>query len=508
MDGIMNLTRRHLFAQALALSVSNPLSLLAAPKLDFPFTLGVASGEPEHDGIVLWTRLAPQPAASPVLPNANIEVRWEIAEDDAFAKVVRKGKAAATPMLAHSVHVEAGGLKPARWYHYRFTAAGHRSPTGRFKTAPAPGDETTPLKFAFASCQQWTQGLWTAYQHMSEEDLDLVIHLGDYIYEQGYRGQVRPDGHEETFTLADYRNRHALYKSDPLLQRAHARFPWATTWDDHEVSNNYANDIQEKGQPRAEFMERRASAYQAYYEHMPLRRAQINAGSRMTLHRRLDFGQMVRVHMLDTRQYRTDQVCGDASKPACPELQNPQQTLLGAGQERWLEGNLQSSKAKWDLLGQQILVTLQDFDPTESITYNMDSWSGYPLARERLVATLQKAQRNAVIITGDVHASWVGQLHTEPLNLKSPCVAAEFVGTSISSGGDGSDMTPRGEGVLRANPQIRYFNARRGYVRCEATPSRFRADYRLVEYVTRPGSPIATKVSWTVEPGRLIPERS
>jgi len=501
----MLITRRGLFAQALALSTSNPLSLLAAPKIDFPFGIGIASGEPTHDGIVLWTRLL---SASTPLPDANVEVQWEIAEDEGFSKVVRKGKAAATPMLAHSVHVEAGGLKAARWYHYRFTAGRHQSPKGRFKTAPKPADESTPLNFAFASCQQWTQGLWTAYQHMSEENLDLVVHLGDYIYEQGYRGTIRTTGQEETFTLTDYRNRHALYKSDPLLQKAHAQFPWVVTWDDHEVSNNYANDIQEKGQPRAEFLERRASGYQAYYEHMPLRRAQMNTGSRLMLHRRLDFGRMVRLNMLDTRQYRTDQVCGDASKPACPELANPAQTLLGANQEQWLEGSLQSSSAKWDVLGQQILVTLQDFDPTPGETFNMDSWSGYPLARQRLVNALQSAKRNAVIITGDVHASWVGQLHTEPLNVKSPCVAAEFVGTSISSGGDGADITPRGEDVLRVNPQIRYFNARRGYVRCSATPSAFRADYRLLDYVTKPGSPIATKVSWTVEPDRLMPERS
>ncbi|MEP7363630.1 MAG: alkaline phosphatase D family protein, partial [Acidobacteriota bacterium] len=359
----MNLTRRHLFAQALALSASNPLSLLAAPKIDFPFTLGIASGEPTHDGIVLWTRLAPKPNDPAAMPQENVDVRWEIAEDESFSKIVRKGNAAATPMLAHSVHVEAAGLKAARWYHYRFTSAGYRSPAGRFKTAPAPGDEKTPLKFAFASCQQWTQGLWTAYQHMSEEEIDLVIHLGDYIYEQGYRGEVRTTGREEIFTLTDYRNRHALYKTDPLLQKAHANFPWVTTWDDHEVSNNYAGDVQEKGQPRTEFLERRASAYQAYFEHMPLRREQVNRGSNMTLHRRLDFGQMVRLHMLDTRQYRTDQVCGDGSKPACAELKNPSQTLMGPEQEQWLEGNLQSSKAKWDVLGQQILVTLQDFDP-------------------------------------------------------------------------------------------------------------------------------------------------
>jgi alkaline phosphatase D len=500
----MSYSRRHLFAQALAWSVSNPLSLIAASKLDFPFTLGVASGEPTPDGIVLWTRLLPKEP----LPEANIEVRWEIAEDEGFAKIVRRGREVATPMLAHAVHAEVGGLKPGRWYHYRFLAGGHRSPAGRFKTAPARGDGSTPLNFAFASCQQWTQGLWTAYEHMCEENLDLVIHLGDYIYEQGYKGTVRPDGHEETFTLADYRNRHALYKSDPLLQKAHACFPWCVTWDDHEVSNNYADDIQEKGQPRTEFLERRASAYQAYYEHMPLRKAQMHEGSKLRLHRRLEFGQMVRLHMLDTRQHRTDQPCGDGSKPVCAEMNRPDQTLLGAEQEKWLEAGLRESGAVWDVLGQQILVTFQDFDPGPGETVNMDSWSGYPLARGRLIAALEAAKSNAVILTGDVHASWVGQLHREAQNVNSPCVAAEFVGTSISSGGDGSETTERGENVLRTNPQIRYFNARRGYVRCQASEKHFRADYRLLEYVTRPGSPVATRVAWAVEPGRLVPERA
>ena len=293
----MRLTRRDLFASALALGASNSLPVWAKPKLAFPFTLGVASGEPLPDGIVLWTRLMGSP-----MPDANIPVKWQIAEDEGFKKVARKGQAMAAPALAHSVHVEAGGLKPGRWYWYRFEADGHRSPAGRFRTAPAAGETPAQMRFAFASCQQWTQGLWTAYQHMAEEDLDRVIHLGDYIYEQGYRGDVRPEGKEEIFTLEQYRGRHALYKSDPLLQRAHARFAWMTTWDDHEVSNNYANDAQEKGQPREEFLKRRGAGYQAYYEHMPLRRATLPQGPDMRLYRRADFGGLMRLHMLDTRQ--------------------------------------------------------------------------------------------------------------------------------------------------------------------------------------------------------------
>jgi alkaline phosphatase D len=504
------LTRRDTLSALLALGAANPLPVRSAPKLDGdPFRLGIASGEPTADGIVLWTRLAPKPMEPSSMPNANIPVKWEIAEDEAFQKLAQKGTAMATPMLAHSVHVEARGLKPWRWYWYRFQAGGHRSMTGRFRTAPAPGDRPERIRLAFASCQQWTQGLWTAYQHMAAEELDLVLHLGDYIYEQGYRGEVRTEGRAETFTLTDYRNRHALYKTDPLLQRAHASFAWMVTWDDHEVSNNYAADVQEKGQPRAEFLERRASAYQAYYEHMPLRASSIPAGSRMALYRRLDFGRLMRVHMLDTRQYRTDQPCGDGLKKACGDLRDARQTLLGPDQERWLDEGLRSSEADWDVLAQQILMTLQDFDPGPEEMFNMDSWSGYPLARKRLLETLaSREKKNAIVLTGDVHSNWAGQLHLDAQDLSTQCLAAEFVGTSISSGGDGMDSTKRAEDVLSANPQVRYFNGQRGYVRCEVTAQSWRTDYRVLPYVTRPGAPITTHSSFTVEPGRLILTRS
>lgn len=495
---------------ALALGASNSLPVWGAPKFkESPLTLGVASGEPTHDGIVLWTRLAPKPQDAAVITAKNIPVKWEIAADEFFKTIVNKNTATATPALAHSVHIEVDGLKPARWYWYRFNAAGHQSPIGRFKTAPALGDTPDKLRFAFASCQQWTQGLWTAYQHMAEEDIDFVVHLGDYIYEQGYKGKIRTEGHEETFTLADYRNRYALYKSDPLLQKAHANFPWITTGDDHEVSNNYANDIQEKGQSREEFMKRRAWACQVFFEHMPLRRASLPKGPDMTLYRQRQFGKLVNLHMLDTRQYRTGQPCNDNISKACEDLKNPAQTLLGDTQQKWLDKGLNDSQAAWDLIGQQIMVTFQDFDPGPGEVSNMDSWSGYPLARKRLVETLAaRTKRNAVIITGDVHSSWIGQLHEEPQDLKSQCVAAEFVGTSISSGGDGYDTNDRTEKMLAVNPQIRYFNGRRGYVRCEVTPKTWRTDYRLLDYIVKPGSPIATKASFTVEPGRLRVEKA
>lgn len=504
----MNIARRE-FAAALAMAAANPLRVWAQAKMDFPFTLGVAAGEPLPTGIVLWTRLAPKPLEPEFLPAVNVPVRWEVAADEGFRQVVRKGSAMATPGLAHSVHVEVNGLAAGREYWYRFTAAGHQSTVGRFRTAPAPGSMPAQYRLAFASCQQWTQGLWTAYQHLAEEDVELVIHLGDYIYEQGYRGQVRQDGHEETFTLKDYRNRYALYKTDPLLQRAHARFAWMTTWDDHEVSNNYANAVQEKGQPMDAFLKRRADAYQAYYEHMPLRTATIPRGPAMDLYRRADFGGLMRLHMLDTRQYRTDQPCGDGLKKACADLQDGAQTLLGAAQEKWLAEGIAGSKAVWDLLGQQIFVSIQDFDAGADEVYNMDSWSGYPLARKRLVETLAaQPQRNPVIITGDVHSSWAAQLHTGGQDTSTPCVAPEFVCTSISSGGDGVAMTPRTEAMMPVNPQIKFFHGKRGYVRCEVTKDTWRTDYRSVDYVTKPGAPVSTVGSFVVAAGKRVIEKA
>lgn len=503
------MTRRHWLWVAASAGAGNALPLRAALSFSTPpFALGVASGEPSPTGIVLWTRLAPKPLEKDGgMPMESVEVAWEIAEDERFSLISRRGKAVANPQLAHSVHVEADGLKPGRLYWYRFQAGSERSPSGRFRTAPAAGATPPRLRLAVASCQQWTQGLWTAYQHMADEDLDLVLHLGDYIYEQEYRGTVRSHLRGETYSLDDYRHRHALYKTDPLLQRAHASFAWSVTWDDHEVSNNYANDIQEDGDPREAFLERRASAYQAYYEHMPLRRAQLPSGSRMALYRRLDFGNLLRIHILDTRQYRTDQPCGDGRKPFCEDARDPRQTLLGEQQEQWLAQGLARSPAKWNALGQQIMMTFQDFDPGEGEQLNMDSWSGYEVARDRAVEAMTRAS-NPVVLTGDVHANWTCEVRQDPRDPVSRFVAPEFVATSISSGGDGSDTMEAVQKMLPANPQVRFFNRQRGYLRCEVTPAHWKTDYRVVEYVTRPGSPIKTRVSFTSEAGRGVPQPS
>lgn len=470
--------------------------IAAAPRLNSnPFTLGVASGDPTSDGVVLWTRLAAQS-----LGNEAIEVEWILADDEKLSKGVRKGKALASPDLAHSVHAEMKGLRPGRWYWYQFRAAGYETPVARTRTAPAAADR---LRFAFASCQHYETGLYTAYQHMAQEDLDLVVHLGDYIYEGKAQDRVRRHNSDEIVTLADYRNRHALYKSDPLLQRAHALFPWIVTWDDHEVDNDYANDSPEDTQSRQAFLERRANAYQAYYEHMPLRRASMPSGSSMQLYRRLAFGNLAEFFVLDTRQYRANQPCGAGTKPLCPESRAAQQTILGKAQREWLFAGLPQSRARWNVLANQVPVAQIDTKAGAEEAFSMDKWNGYHGERQALLAHLRERRiGNAVVITGDVHSNWTVDLREDFRNLSKPAVATEFVGTSISSSGDGMDITDAVKNILSENPHVRFFNAQRGYVSCTIDAKLWRSDYRVVPYVSKPGAPLQTRASFVVEQGR------
>jgi len=353
----MVLTRRRFLISAAGLAAASPITrLLAQPRFDRnPFSLGIASGYPAHDGIVLWTRLAPEPHAGGGMPAAVVEVAWEVAADDAFRKIVGSGKEFAAPEWAHSVHAEVSGLAPGRKYFYRFHTGSVTSPVGRFQTSPAAGAPTQRLHFAFASCQQYEHGYYVAYRHMATEDLDLVVHLGDYIYESSWgRNHVRKHDTGESVTLAEYRNRYALYKSDPDLQAAHAALPWIVTWDDHEVSNDYANDRSQFANPPEEFLARRAAAYRAYYEHMPLPKRMQPRGHDMPIYTRWNYGALARFHVLDDRQYRDHQVCprpdrggSNVVEPAdCPELLQSERTLLGNAQEWWLADGLAESGAR------------------------------------------------------------------------------------------------------------------------------------------------------------------
>lgn len=476
----------------------------SAAAKDYPFTLGVASGDPLPDGFVLWTRLAPRPTEGGGMPEENVEVRWEVADDAGFSKVVAHGTAVATPELAHSVHVEVPGLAANRWYHYRFHAGDATSPVGRARTAPRPDERLDRLRLAFASCQHWETGLYTGYQHMAREDLDLIAHLGDYVYEGAAKtGQVRQHVGPMLVALEHYRNRHAQYKTDEHLQAAHALCPWLVTWDDHEFANNCAGDVSERpDEPPPVYLKRRAAAYQAYYEHMPLRAAQLPKGPNMLLYRRVNFGPLAEFAILDSRQYRTDQACGDGNKPPCPGCLDPQATLLGDAQEKWLYATLDASPAKWNVLTQQVMMARCDRAGGEGVTFSMDQWPGYEANRQRVLKYFaSKPQLNPVVLGGDIHSNWVNDLQVDAADRKSPVVGTEFVGTSISSGGNGK--ANQGTPVQVAeNPFVRYYSAERGYVSCEITPKQWTSYYRALPEITLPGGPIETRKTFVVEAGR------
>jgi alkaline phosphatase D len=470
----------------------------------YPFRLGVASGDPSPDGVVLWTRLAPDPLDGGGMPMARVEVAWEIAQDRAFAKVARTGTTVARPELGHSVHVEANGLEPGREYFYRFRCGGEVSQVGRTKTAPAVGAPADGIRFAVCGCNHYETGYFTAYRHLASEQFDFVFHTGDYIYEG--RGdaarnpaQVRQHRGQEIYTLVDYRNRYAQYKSDPDLMAAHASAPFIVTWDDHEVDNDYAGVEDENDTPPEVFLLRRAAAYQAYYETMPLRASTMPAGAHMRLYRRLVFGNLLDLSVLDTRQYRSPQACGGGSQARCPEQVDPARTIVGAEQEKWLFANLATARARWTVLGQQVPTFARD----NAGRFFMDKWDGYTASRQRLYTRLRETKApNPIVLSGDVHTHWGADLKLDFANPKSETVGVEFTNTSITSGGDGTDVLANWNQLRANNPHIHYHSARRGYIACTASPATMRADFRIVDKVTTTDAPVRTGGSLVVEAGR------
>ncbi len=341
---------------------------------------------------------------------------------------------------------------------------------------------------------------------MAEDDLDFVFHSGDYIYEGASRQNrghevVRHQAGGECMTLADYRRRYGLYKSDADLRAAHAAFPFVVTFDDHEVANNWAADMDSRGTPRAQFLARRAAALQAYYEHLPLRRPQRPRGPHMRLHRSFLWGGLLRFFALDTRSYRADQPCGDRLRERCPGDSDPRATMLGAAQETWLRDRLARSAAAWNVLGQQVRMAELDMDPDPALArYDMDKWDGYRVPRARLLRFLGAARiANPVVLSGDIHRHMAADL--VPGDASAP-VAAEFVNTSISSRGDGVGMNRRYRGWLRDNPHVRYVEDRRGYVRHEVREDRWQAEFRVLDRVTVRGSPARTGAAFAIEAGR------
>ncbi len=433
-----------------ALHAATPRNLDEKPRFDAsPFQLGIASGDPAPDGFVIWTRLAPRPLApeAGVTHNRPMLVDWEVAEDEKLTHIVRRGQALAHPELAHSVHVEVDGLKPDRPYWYRFRIAGFESPVGRSHTFPLPGASPARVRFAVAGCQHYEQGYYTAWRNIANEPIDFVFHYGDYIYESGdsRNGMHRMDGRPfqalrrhvgpECYSLDEYRRRYAQYKMDADLQAAHAAVPWIVTSDDHEVDNNWAGDTDQDGTPPDIFRLRRAVAMQAYYEHMPLRLTSLPDGSHMQLYRNLRYGDLMNIFVLDTRQYRSDQVNGDETGPQNGDVWSPNRTMMGNEQEQWLFAGLGRSDTKWNLLAHQVMMMNLAHRKSgyDGLVYSMDQWSGYMYSRRRLLQFIeQHCPGNVVNVTGDAHRHFAGDLVYDA-NHPRP-VSVEFLATSISSG--------------------------------------------------------------------------
>ena len=505
--------RREVLRRAVALAAAGFLApalsrAKSPPRFSaYPFTLGVASGSPTTEGFVLWTRLAPEPLAGGGLGAQSHEVRWEVAHDEKFSRIAKRGTATAEASRAHAVHVEVGGLEPGRGYHYRFLAGGEASTTGRARTAPAAGDGDDRLRIALASCQHYEQGFFAAHRHLAAESPDLVAFVGDYIYESSRKGgTVRTHHNAEPTTLAAYRDRYAQYKVDADLQAAHACAPWIVTWDDHEVDNDYANDRGQDLDP--DFLARRAAGYRAFFEHLPVRPSVLRADGEYRLYGAHAWGSLANLFVLDDRQYRDHQACPHPGRggsavvgPDCTERTREDRTLLGAAQERWLAGALAASKSRWNLLVQQTLLVPAGRPTDKGTMFWTDGWDGYPAARQRLLEDLAKSgATNAVVLGGDVHTNYVADVHARPGDPASPVIAAEFCGTSITSQGGSRKLV---ESIRKANPHFRFADgSKRGYVLLEVGRERLEARLRVLDAVTRRDADISTAAAFTVLAGR------
>ena len=511
-------TRRTLLAGAGAaaalLSVGARGATALPPGL---FPLGVASGDPAPDGMVLWTRLAPRPLEpGGGMPPVAVPVRWEVAEDEHFARIVRSGISRAVPDWGHAVHVDVSGLRPAARYFYRFLAGGESSPVGRTRTAPAPGAAVERLRICFGSCQKYEVGFYAAYGHMVAEDPDLILFLGDYIYEDPVKGgetAVRSHGQSEPFDLAGYRARYAAYKLDPLLQAAHHAAPWVLTWDDHEVSNDYGGARDQNNSDPAVALRRRAAAYQAYFEHQPLRAACRPHLGGMHLYRSLDWGGLAQFQILDDRQYRGLPACQPPGLveahlkyrsliDACPDLGDPRRTMLGERQERWLMNTLGTTRAQWNILAQQTLMHQQaridPAHPERGDQYGADTWSGFPAARDRIFRGWAEGRTpNPLALGGDIHAFAAADIR-DPARPEGAPIAAEFVGGSVTSLlRDASFKQLAGANGLGYTE-----DAARGYGRLDLTPSGGQMIFRGLDDSRRADSGISDIARFALEPDR------
>lgn len=513
-----SLSRRHLLiggSAALATSAASG-RVLAQPVFDRnPFGLGVASGEPTPDGFVIWTRVLADPLSPPPTVSDAYPLTYQIAEDPDFKRIVRSAETLALPQDAHTVHIALRDLRPGRDYWYRFLLhPGHVSVTGRARTAPAPDAAVDQLDLVVASCQHYEGGYYGAWRDAIRErdrPLDAILFLGDYIYESsgGGRPGRQHNVEDNPVTLDDFRRRYALYKSDPDLQAAHAAAPWLAIWDDHEVENDYANAQSQHRMDRVAFIALRAAAYRAWWEHMPVGMALKPNGPDATIYRRVRFGDLARIDLLDGRQYRSPQPCprpgtggSNIVGPACADRLGPALSMLGEAQEKWLYDGFREGGARWNLIGNQTLMAPLDFQIGAGELWRTDQWDGYPTARARLYAAMRATRlSNPVVLTGDFHAHIVGDLFDDT-NGRGPAVASEFAGTSISSGSPQRDdawFAAR----LAENPHLKLFNNRhRGHLSIRATPKSLVTDLRIIEDVHDRFSPARSLARFAVDHGR------
>jgi alkaline phosphatase D len=465
-----------------------------------PFTLGVASGDPLPDSVILWTRLAPEPVAldgAGGMPDDPVDVIWEVATDDRFASIVAGGVFTAEPGHAHSVHADAGGLDPATDYHYRFRVGEFTSPVGRTRTLP----DGSPGRFglAVANCQWFEAGYYGAYRHMLDEDIDLVLHLGDYIYE--YAGQPGGPGRttfpaNQLATIADYRLRYASYRLDEDLRAAHARFPFALTWDDHEVANNYAGDTLPDGRPADEVRELKASAYQAWWEHLPSR-IDPPDGPDVVIRQAITIGDLARIYLLDERQTSDVPPCRDTAGGDfgdCADRTGVDRSLLGSEQEAWFADESSAGGVTWNVLGNPgLLGGVDGGSEATGPAYYLDTWDGFPQAQERLIGQLARID-NPVVLTGDYHQGMVLDVRERPFDQTSALVAPEFMAPPISSVLFGADVSAR-------TPQLRQQFNDHGYLTVAIEPERLTATFRVIDDVGDPATGVSTAATWTVTPG-------
>jgi alkaline phosphatase D len=472
-----------------------------------PFSLGVASGQPQPDSVVLWTRLHMAEADAPLKAQA-INVVCEVFADAALRQPVRQWRVQTDAARAHSVHVVATGLQPGRPYWYRFVCGSASSPVGRARTSPGVNDAVDRLRIALASCQHYEQGYFAAHREMAQRDLDLVLFVGDYIYESSNpQYMLRQHLGGVPKSLDEYRDRHAQYKSDADLRACHAAHTWLMTWDDHEVVNDYANDLDRNFTDPQVFLRRRAAAYQAYFEHMPVRLGPDAAKpSQMRIHDRMAWGRLADLWTLDCRQYRDHHACPDPMRGGgrvvvgCDALADPSRSMLGTAQEQWFTEGLTRSTKRWKLVAQSTQMSSSGVNTPLGRSAFTDGWDGYPQARAKLLDTVAQAGlQNVVVLGGDVHMNVAAQLRVQPNDERSPVVASEIVTTSVTSRGLGEKLLAQ---IRDSNPDILHARSdERGYTLLDIQPEGMRAEFMTTPNPAQAQGVFKAQAQWLVRAG-------